>query len=212
MARFHKKCNVNVEISRVISPAYWIDLYFCCCCCCCCCLFVCLFVCLVFVCVFVFGVCVFFSFCLFFCFLMGSYRYSYIQKPRMWMFKLYIAFLQAFTLQYFPFACSHNVACFRPLIQIVVNHQWPLNRFKVNVTDKCQQITRLLYDDVLFSSPEPLGSQGELIVYPWSGVRRRPSSVVVRSHFQTSSPLKPLDQSKPNFMWSLLGKGERKFI
>ena len=25
---------------------------------------------------------------------------------------------------------------------------------------------------VIFSSPEPLGSQGELIVYPWSGVRR----------------------------------------
>ena len=36
----------------------------------------------------------------------------------------------------------------------------------------------------------------------------RPS---VRSHFQTSSPLKPLGQSKPNCMWSLLGKGERKF-
>ena len=61
----------------------------------------------------------------------------------------------------------------------------------------------------IFSSPEPSGSQGELIVYPWSGVRR-PS--VVRSHFQTSSPLKPLDQSKPNFMWSLLGMEERKFI
>ena len=36
---------------------------------------------------------------------------------------------------------------------------------------------------IVFSSPEPLGSQGELIVYPWirrpSG-RRRPSSVVRR--------------------------------
>ena len=31
----------------------------------------------------------------------------------------------------------------------------------------------------IFSSPEPLGSQGELIVYPCSGVR--PSSSVVRS-------------------------------
>ena len=31
-------------------------------------------------------------------------------------------------------------------------------------------------------------------------------------HFQRSSSLKPLGQSKPNFMWSLLGKGERKFI
>ena len=47
---------------------------------------------------------------------------------------------------------------------------------------------------------------GELIGYPLSGVRcgrRR------RQQFQTSSPLKPLSQSKPNFMWSLLGKGER---
>ena len=53
---------------------------------------------------------------------------------------------------------------------------------------------------------------GELIGYPWI---RRPSSSVrlssVRSHFQTSS-LKPLGQSKPNFMWSLLGKGEQKFV
>ena len=31
-------------------------------------------------------------------------------------------------------------------------------------------------------------------------------------YFQTSSSLKPLGQSSPNFMWSLLGKGERKFI
>ena len=54
---------------------------------------------------------------------------------------------------------------------------------------------------------------GELIVYPCS-VRRpsvRPSSVR-RSQFQRSSPLKPLGQSKPNFMWSILRKGERKFI
>ena len=47
---------------------------------------------------------------------------------------------------------------------------------------------------------------GELIVYPWIW---HPS---LRSHFQTSSPLKPLGQSKPNFKWSLLGKGERKFL
>ena len=43
------------------------------------------------------------------------------------------------------------------------------------------------------SSPEPSGSQGELIVYPCSVVR--PSVV---HHFQRSSPLKPLGQSKPN--------------
>ena len=40
----------------------------------------------------------------------------------------------------------------------------------------------------IFSSPELSGSQGELIVYPCSGVRPQ---------FQTS-PLKPLGQSKPN--------------
>ena len=77
--------------------------------------------------------------------------------------------------------------------------------------------TGLLYNFMhIISSPEPLGSQGELIVYPLS---RRPSSSVRPSvrrpsvhHFQRSSPLKLLDQSKPNFIWSLLGKGERKFI
>ena len=45
---------------------------------------------------------------------------------------------------------------------------------------------------------------GELIGYSWSGVRpsvRRPS---VHNAQRSSSP-KPLGQSKPNFMWSLLG-------
>ena len=37
---------------------------------------------------------------------------------------------------------------------------------------------------------------GELLGYSWSGVRRRPP---VRPQFQTSSPLKPLGQSKPKF-------------
>ena len=59
----------------------------------------------------------------------------------------------------------------------------------------------------IFSSHEPK-AHGELIGYPWSGVRRplsvRPSPVP-RSQFQTSSSPKPLDRSKPNFMWSLLG-------
>ena len=31
-------------------------------------------------------------------------------------------------------------------------------------------------------------------------------------HFQRSSSLKPLGHSKPNFMWSFLGKGEPKFV
>ena len=48
----------------------------------------------------------------------------------------------------------------------------------------------------------------ELIVYPCSGV----VVVVVVHHFQTSSPPKSLDQSMPNFKWSLLGNGEPKFV
>ena len=50
---------------------------------------------------------------------------------------------------------------------------------------------------------------GELIVYPCSVVR---PSVVRHPQFQRSSPLKPLGQSKSNLMWSILRKGERKFI
>ena len=49
---------------------------------------------------------------------------------------------------------------------------------------------------------------GKLIVYPWSGVRRRRLSVPrpsVVHNAQTSSSQKPLGRSKPNFMWSLLG-------
>ena len=56
------------------------------------------------------------------------------------------------------------------------------------------------------------GSQGELIVYPCSGVRcDRRHCLQHHQQFQTSSTLKPLGQSKPNFMWILLGKGEQKF-
>ena len=41
-----------------------------------------------------------------------------------------------------------------------------------------QALFKLCYIPIIFSSPEPSGSQGELIVYPWSGVRRCPSSSV----------------------------------
>ena len=34
---------------------------------------------------------------------------------------------------------------------------------------------------------------------------------ISRPQFQRSSPLKSLGQSKPNFMWSILGKGEQKY-
>ena len=51
---------------------------------------------------------------------------------------------------------------------------------------------------------------GELIGYSWSGVRPASSSVRRRHpsgvhNAQRSSSPKPLCQSKPNFMWSLLG-------
>ena len=45
---------------------------------------------------------------------------------------------------------------------------------------------------------------GELIVYQWSGVRRRRRPSVVHNA-QTSYSHKPVGRSKPNFMWSLLG-------
>ena len=49
-------------------------------------------------------------------------------------------------------------------------------------------------------------------IWPQGVVCPCPGAIYFNHHFQTSSPLKPLGQSKPNFMWSLLGKGERKFI
>ena len=56
----------------------------------------------------------------------------------------------------------------------------------------------------IISSSEPLGSsQGELI--------RRPCRSSVHN-VHTSTPLKPLGRSKPNSLWSLLGKGEQKFV
>ena len=59
----------------------------------------------------------------------------------------------------------------------------------------------------IFSSPELLGSQGELIVYPSS---RRPS--VVRPPFSKIFSSETAWPIKAKFMWSLLGKGERKFV
>ena len=81
------------------------------------------------------------------------------------------------------------------------------------LSDEIFTDTDILSDEILNHGPITFLAHrsrrvtGELIGYPWI---RRPSSV--RSHFQTFSPLKPLGQSKPNFMWSLLGKGERKFV
>ena len=68
---------------------------------------------------------------------------------------------------------------------------------------------------LFFSSPEPKAPRWAISipVTPASVVRPsvvRPSSV--RQHFQTSSPLKPLDQLNSNFIWRLLRMGEQKFV
>ena len=46
--------------------------------------------------------------------------------------------------------------------------------------------------------------------WQWIPMVRRPAVVVHNA--QTSSSLKPLSRSKPNFMWSLFWKGKRKFV
>ena len=64
----------------------------------------------------------------------------------------------------------------------------------------------------VYSSPEPSGSQGEIIVYPCSGVCCRRRCCHRHQQFQTSSPMKTLGQSNPNFMWSFPWKREKVCI
>ena len=56
---------------------------------------------------------------------------------------------------------------------------------------------------VVISSPEPSGSQGELIVYPWSGVRRRRPSTFFK-HLLLRNRM--ADQSQ-NLCGASLGRG-----
>ena len=51
-----------------------------------------------------------------------------------------------------------------------------------------------------------------LVTYTFVWGKLLQNHLMGNHHFQTSSPLKPLDQSKPNFMFSILRKGEGKFI
>ena len=44
---------------------------------------------------------------------------------------------------------------------------------KIDLQNMCRSVTHISWSSVFFSSPEPSGSQGELIVYPYSGVRCR---------------------------------------
>ena len=84
--------------------------------------------------------------------------------------------------------CSYFYLCFSPFNYIIL------------FTMKCL----ILLDYIKFSSSEPKA-------HWWSySVGRHPSSVR-RQHFQTS-PQKPFGQLKPNFMWSLHGSREQKFL
>ena len=78
------------------------------------------------------------------------------------------------------------------------NFAYTMRTTKCNTVNKTKVLRFILpsFSVLPFSSPI-----GELMAYPWSGCC---------SQFQTSSPLKSLRQSKPNFISSLLGKG--KFV
>ena len=79
--------------------------------------------------------------------------------------------------------------------------------------------TRPQYQVSVYRTIGPMVSSPEPKAHRWAysiPMVRRPSSVrrpsvVVRNAQRSSSP-KPLVRSKPNFMWSLLGLGERYFV
>ena len=84
---------------------------------------------------------------------------------------------------------------------LIYAHPWPLGSgLKVRYWN-CADVS-------IFLAHLSWRLRGELLVYGWL---RRPSSVV-RQHFQTSSPLKPLGQLNSNFIWRLLRMGEQKFV
>ena len=107
-------------------------------------------------------------------------------------------------------------AIFSPKVQVIPRNRW----LRLNMTEKLftgtlnknqnktKQKTKNYHRSKriligIYEIPlRTLLAHGELIGYPCSGVRR-PS--VRHPQFQTSSSPKPLDRSKPNFMWSLLG-------
>ena len=60
---------------------------------------------------------------------------------------------------------------------------------------------------MLMENLSPLG-----VFFPAPGLHVYIFLYVYFHNNETSSPLKPLGQSEPNFIWSILGKGERKFI
>ena len=77
------------------------------------------------------------------------------------------------------------------------------NKWFVNTTGEKLQALRSL----IFSSPDPKGRVRWAIAITW-----RPSSVVRRKLFQKFSPLKVLDQWKPNLVWIITRVSSFKIV
>ena len=107
-------------------------------------------------------------------------------------------------IDYYHISFKKSHQTLRPIscrVNQIFDISWILD---LGLHGKIYDLKHLVVFMCIFSSPEPSGSQGELIVYPCSVVRpsvRRPSVVrpSVVHNFQRSSSLKPLGQSKPNF-------------
>ena len=85
--------------------------------------------------------------------------------------------LQILVTSYFDSACVIVACCSGLILDKNVNMNMSSSYPTTIIESIFGQNARI--SDII-SSPEPSGSQGELIVYPWSGVRRPSASVVVR--------------------------------
>ena len=120
---------------------------------------------------------------------------SLIHNIHVWVAVSYDLYMNRYTFQK---TCIHGIFAFVFSFGICRFSHDVAQMFSCHFITHAKYLVKIIIG--LFSSPEPSGSQGELIVYPCSGVH--PSSV---HNVQTSSPLKPLGQLKPNFMSGLLG-------
>ena len=93
----------------------------------------------------------------------------------------------------------------------VIYRMFPSSLWKAVFTDIVSELFCNFQNFSVISSPQPLGSLWAysigMLCHPYVCM-----CVCVCHHFQTSSPLKPLGRLKPNFIWSLPGTGERKFV
>ena len=106
-----------------------------------------------------------------------------------------------------------KVSCF--FCKMIENVLHPRSYYRVNIVLNFYRV--LVWSIFLFSSPDPKGHVSyshhlaSVVV-----VRRpsvvRPSSVVRRKLFQKSSPLKVLDQWKPNLVWIITRVSSFKIV